>query len=54
VLGPGAGGGEDVDRVLQRLAQLVDEVVAGEALLAVPADLTGDEDRVPRATMPLE
>src|SRR5690348_13964772 len=44
VVGLGAGGGEDVDRVLERLAQLPDEVVAAETLLAVPADLAGDED----------
>src|ERR1700686_1068055 len=45
VLGLGAGGGEDRDRVLERPAQLVDEVVAGKDLVAVPADLPGDEDQ---------
>ena len=44
VLGPGAGLGQHVDDVLQRLANLPHEIVGFEPALAVPADLAADED----------
>ena len=41
--GPRAGLGQHLDDVDERLLDLGDEIVAGELLLGVPADLAGDE-----------
>ena len=57
VLGPGASLGEHLDDVAQRLRNLIDEVVALELLLAVPADHAAEEQhpsrwRRPRSSSP--
>ncbi len=45
MLGLGAGSGQHLDRVVERLAHLRHEIVALELLLGVPADLPRDEDQ---------
>jgi hypothetical protein len=41
--------GEDLDDVLERLLDLRHEIVAGDFLPRIPADLAGDEDLAPFA-----